>query len=205
MLFYCEQPLIDRFVISDRKMATMPSFHWYQSFVIKKQGLSHFLNILCNKWGWSSDLCTSREIKSQGSCRNFYEVNVQAVMGCREVGIGQKGLVTFCNIMNIPQPMKYLVYENINSKLYISYSEVAGELMLKAADEIGQHTLGDNFSNDAIANIKVSWDAAWERRGFASLNGICALISGGKVIDTEVLTKYCHSCNLWEHKKDSSN
>ena len=77
-------------------------------------------------------------------------------MGCREVGIGQKGLITFCNIMNIPQPMKYLVYENINSKLYISYSEVARELMLKAADEIGQHTLGDNFSNDAIANIKVS-------------------------------------------------
>ena len=107
--------------------------------------------------------------------------------------------------MNIPQPMKYLVYENINSKLYISYSEVARELMLKAADEIGQDTLGDNFSNDAIANIKVSWDAAWERREFASLNGICTLISGRKVIDTEVLTKYCHSCNLWEHKKDSSN
>ena len=34
---------------------------------------------------------------------------------------------------------------------------------------------------------------------------MCTLISGRKVIDTEVLTKYCHSCNLWEHKKDSSN
>ena len=77
--------------------------------------------------------------------------------------------------------------------------------MVKAADEIGQHTLGDNFSNDAIANITVSWDAAWGRRGFASLNGMCTLISGRKVIDTEVLTKYCHSCNLWEHKKNSSN
>ena len=32
-----------------------------------------------------------------------------------------------------------------------------------------------------------------------------ALISAGKVIDTEVLTKYFHSCKLWEHKKDSSN
>ena len=35
-------------------------------------------------------------------------------MGCREVGIGQKGLVTLCNIMNIPEPMNYSAYENVN-------------------------------------------------------------------------------------------
>ena len=126
-------------------------------------------------------------------------------MGCREVGIGQKGLVTLCNIMNIPESMNYSAYENVNNKLYIAYSEVATESMPKAADEIRQQTLGDNFSNNAIANIKVSGDAAWQRREFASLNGTVALISGGKVIDTEVLTKYSHSCKLWEHKKDGSN
>ena len=82
-------------------------------------------------------------------------------MGCREVGIGQKGLVTLCNIMNIPEPMNYSAYENVNNKLYIAYSEVARESMPKAADEIRQQTLGDNFSNNAIANIKVSGDAAW--------------------------------------------
>ena len=57
--------------------------------------------------------------------------------------------------------------------------------------------LGNNFSNNPIANIKVSGDAAWQRTGFASLNGTVALISSGKVIDTEVLVKYCHSCKLY--------
>lgn len=94
--------------------------------------------------------------------------------------------------------MNYSAYENINSKLYIAYSEVARES--KVADEIRQQTLlglGNNFSNNPIANIKVSGDAAWQRTGFASLNGTVALISSGKVIDTEVLAKYCHSCKLY--------
>ena len=74
------------------------------------------------------------------------------------VGI-QNGLVTFCNIMNIPELMNYLANENINSKLFIAYSDVARESMLKAADQIREMTLRDSFSNYAIANIRVSGDA----------------------------------------------
>ena len=36
-----------------------------------------------------------------------------------------------------------------------------------------------------IANIRVSEDAVRQRRRFASLNGIVALISGGKVVLTQ--------------------
>ena len=56
--------------------------------------------------------------------------------------------------------MNYSAYENINSKLYIDYSKVARESMLKAADDIIQQTLGDNFSNDDIDNIRITGDAA---------------------------------------------
>ena len=56
--------------------------------------------------------------------------------------------------------MNYSAYENINSKLYIDYSKVARESMFKAADDIIQQTLGDNFSNDDIDNIRISGDAA---------------------------------------------
>ena len=68
--------------------------------------------------------------------------------------------------------------------------KLLGGSMLKVTHEIRQQALGDNFSNDAIANIRVSGDAAWQLRGFASVNVTVALISGGKVIDTAVLTKY---------------
>ena len=119
----------------------------------KKQLLSHFLNILCTNCGWSSDFCTPREMKSQRSDKSSYEVNVRAVIGCREVGIGQKGLVIFCN-MNIPEPINYLAYGKINSKLYIAYSEIARESLFKAADMIRQRTYGDNFSNDVYCQYK---------------------------------------------------
>ena len=50
--------------------------------------------------------------------------------------------------MNIPEPMNYLAYENINSKLYIACPEVARESMLKAADKIRQQNHGSsNHSN----------------------------------------------------------
>ena len=71
----------------------LASIHVNQ-LLLKKQELSvlHFLYILCTKCGWSSDFCISRQIKSQGSGKNSYEVNVRAVMGCCEVCIGQTGL-----------------------------------------------------------------------------------------------------------------
>ena len=49
-------------------------------------------------------------------------------MGFREVCIGQKGA-------SLLEPMNYSVYENFNSKIYIAFSEVARESMLKATDE----------------------------------------------------------------------
>lgn len=49
-------------------------------------------------------------------------------MGFREVCIGQKGA-------SLLEPMNYSVYENFSSKIYIAFSEVARESMLKAADE----------------------------------------------------------------------
>ena len=43
--------------------------------------------------------------------------------------------------------MNNSAYENINSKIYIAYCEVSRESIIKAADEIMQQTLGENFSS----------------------------------------------------------
>ena len=48
---------------------------------------------------------------------------------CHEFGIGQKRLTLWFIIMN------YSAYENINSQIYIAYSEVARESMINTADE----------------------------------------------------------------------
>ena len=51
---------------------------------------------------------------------------------------------------------------------------------------------------------KLSGDGAWQKRVYSSLNGVATLISDGKCIDTEVLSKkQCEQCEQWNHRKDT--
>ena len=51
---------------------------------------------------------------------------------------------------------------------------------------------------------KLSGDDAWQKRVYLSLNGVATLISDGKCIDTEVLSKkQCEQCEQWNHRKDT--
>ena len=54
-----------------------------------------------------------------------------------------------------------------------------------------------------LVNLDISADGAWQRRGFASLNGVVTIIGVdiAKCIDYEVLTKVCKACQVWETKK----
>ena len=54
-----------------------------------------------------------------------------------------------------------------------------------------------NGANDtAIFDTSVSNDGAWQRRGFASVNGNITTISleSGRIIDTEPMSRYCQKC-----------
>lgn len=47
-------------------------------------------------------------------------------------------------------------------------------------------------------DISVAFDAAWQKRGHVSKNA-CASITNfdtRKVLDVEVLSKYCHICKI---------
>ena len=49
-----------------------------------------------------------------------------------------------------------------------------------------------------MADIEVSVDGTWQRRGYSSLNGVVVAISidTGKIVDLEVLTRYCRQCDI---------
>ena len=65
--------------------------------------------------------------------------------------------------------------------------------MLEAANDLRTNT---NTNNNDILDIGVSCDGTWQRRGYSSLNGTFTAISldSGKVLDTEVMSRYCKSC-----------
>ena len=55
-----------------------------------------------------------------------------------------------------------------------------------------------------MQNAKVSSDNGCQKRGYLSLNGAVTLISDGKCIDTEVLSKKCKHYEQWKHRKDTT-
>ncbi|GFT29015.1 uncharacterized protein TNCV_3586661 [Trichonephila clavipes] len=79
--------------------------------------------------------------------------------------------------------------------------------------EAGRMFCGDSIQNaakEAICenegnkNIAVAVDGTWQKRGYISLNGVVTVtsIDTGKVIDVDILSKYCACKNLPFHEKD---
>ena len=66
--------------------------------------------------------------------------------------------------------------------------------------------LRKNVPEDQVLDITVTCDGTLVRRGFQSLYGIVLLVSwkSGKVLDVEVLSKYCQACATHHEMNTSS-
>ena len=81
---------------------------------------------------------------------------------------------------------------------------MAAQMSMSAASlECRKVSLQDEFKEDSIANIDISTDGAWQRRGYASLNGLVTIIAmdTNQCVDFEVLSKICKNCEANEKKK----
>ena len=115
----------------------------------------------------------------------------------RSIGKGRKGAVRFCTLMNMPEPSLPRSYSYHATAINKSVKKVAEETMAEAAKEIHEQL---DFSE--FAEIGVSGDGTWQKRGYSSLHGVVnvASMETGKVLDTEVLSQFCRQCSLHEKK-----
>ncbi|GBM01350.1 hypothetical protein AVEN_135776-1 [Araneus ventricosus] len=100
----------------------------------------------------------------------------------------------FCAVMNLPQsPTRF---QNYNKRLLNATRVVCESTMQKAAKEA---IVEDNSDN----NIAVAVDGTWQKRRYTSHNGVVIVTSmdTGKVIDIDVLSKYCACKNKKNHEK----
>ena len=76
----------------------------------------------------------------------------------------------------------------------------AANSMKQAADELREVLLRDEFTNEAVADVDLSADGSWQKRGFSSLNGFVTIICllTGKCLDFAAMYKPCKSCETWE-------
>ena len=164
----------------------------------KKVGLCQQIVMKC-KCGECVKIFSSKRIDCKNA-KSRFDVNVRSVICFRELGLGHTAMENFSRHMNMPLPLTKMSYEKIVDSIAPHYAQAAEESMHKAASNLTK-----DKTDDEPLDITASFDGSWQRRGYASLNGIVSCIErvNNKVVDIEIKTKKCRSCLFWEHKKDS--
>ena len=162
----------------------------------KKIGLSSLLKIECNVCDYFHQFYTSPEISSSPDERRrgkkAMEVNIRVIYGFRNIGIGFSLLSKVCGFLNMPQPMAKDSYDHISNRIKMASKAVAEKSMLNAAVELR--------NGEKTADVGVSVDGTWQRKGFSSTLGVITAISidTGKVLDAAILSKSCKGCTKME-------
>lgn len=157
----------------------------------KKKGLARFLILKCVTCPYEKQFYSSKKVDRPDANKgggNFMEVNVRAVYGMRAVGGGHTPLKKFCCYMDMPEPMNSLSYDNTSNEIKEAAKVVAERSMSDAAKDLR----GDNES----ADVAVSVDGTWQKKGFTSTLGVVTAISvdSGKVLDVSIMSKSCKAC-----------
>ncbi|GFX73789.1 uncharacterized protein TNCV_4291051 [Trichonephila clavipes] len=145
--------------------------------------------------------CFACPYRVEFSSSNFHEetqiatINTRFVYAMRSIAKGAEAGRMFCGVMNLPQPpTRFSPYgKRILNAAKLAYDNSIQNATKKAICE-----------NEGNKNIAVAVDGTWQKRGYTSLNGIVTVtsIDTGKVIDVDILSKYCACKNLPFHEKD---
>jgi len=159
-----------------------------------KKGFASNLFLNCYICGYKRTFNTSRK------CAKGFDVNRRIVYSMRQCGVGYNGLQNWTTYMNMPSSICKTSYNKINVLLRDAAKTVAKNTMQKAAKDIHEKHRG---ATGGVVDIGVSVDASWQRRGYASLNGVTTAISidTGMILDTHPQTKHCQSCVLKQSLK----
>lgn len=157
-------------------------------------GLGCKVSIMCSKCG---NIGAFRNSAMIGQKKRVYAINRQIVYTMRCLGQGLSGIRLFCGMMDFPPPIKQTTYNLIVDRLLGCLMSVAEESMSQAADE--------EKALEKSNEIAVSCDGSWLTRGHTSQHGVSTVIGvkSGKVLDTEVLSLSCKSCQFWKNKKNT--
>lgn len=165
----------------------------------KRNGLACSLSLSCLQCHeetqfWTSDKSTTSKLN---------DINLRMLYGLRCIGKGAESGKLLCAMLNLPKPNSaYTRYTKVVSE---SVYDVAEKSMQKAVQEAILHNEVDGPNT---RDLSVAYDGTWQKRGYKSKNGVCTLTSldTGKVLDVEVLTKFCSGCvkcGASQNKKDN--
>lgn len=157
-----------------------------------RQGLACKLSVVCSECNFSHEFWSSN--KTGG----FFDINIKSVYGLRSIGKGSVSGRTLFGMLDLPDPPQR--FERYNPMFINSLEKIAEASMIKATEETVE--LNTKEDGSTSRHISIGIDGTWQRRGFSSLNGVVSVSSfdTSKILDVEVLTKYCHTCKTSKGK-----
>ena len=169
----------------------------------------HLKKGLVESLSWQCTLCYHRTVfdtgkkcsKNKNSTTNVYETNLCSVYASQTMG--RAGLVNFCNIMDLAQPVNKTPYNKIQNEIEtmlhkqaeVIMKEAASRLILKVCED-DPSSIELNESGEWVANVAVTVDGTWQKRGHASKIGVVFDLSvdTGEVLDYELKSLVCNLC-----------
>lgn len=156
----------------------------------RRYGNSAVIIIECSKCDTKIELQTSGS-KNQGwNPKNSMDINRRMVYSALEMGVGRDGMSVMCDIFNMPPPCQSNAWNNHVTALYEAHKKAVSEQLQKARDKVfSRH----NENESDVADIAVSYDGTWSKRGYTANFGIGFVISAetGEVLDYDFESKIC--------------
>ena len=176
-----------------------------------KLGLHSVLSYKCSHCGHCTDLSTSCP-NPENSHPNHQgvDINRHSVFSSLENGIGRENLATICELLELLTPVLPKSHVRLEETILKAQMDIVDAHLKSARDEALSVTLTnaglDPSDPTLVANLAVSYDGTWSKRGYTANNGIGFVISAdtGKVLDFYVCSKYCHQCKLNSSKLDNA-
>ena len=175
-----------------------------------RDGLAECLVMKCELCQHETLLHTSKRLGGRGG--GAFEVNRRSVISSHQ--FGRVGLSNFCAGMNLPPPVTKKAYndhliqiEKVATKnAETQMQEAAQRLIAKVAAEKPSDIEQDN--GERIANVAVTIDGTWQKRGHSSKVGVVFAIAvlTGEILDFCVKSLVCHGCKAHDSMdKESDN
>ena len=152
---------------------------------------------MCTNCGNETLLQTSKELTG----RKVSEVNACSVIASSSMGHAR--LSDFCGIMGLPPPLAKSSYQQQLKNICKHIVQATEGVLLEASEKLIQITANKepfqiqfDDSGRKIANIGVTVDGTWQKRGHSSRIGVVFVMSvrTGAILVYFIKSKACHEC-----------
>ncbi|CAF5006014.1 unnamed protein product [Rotaria sp. Silwood1] len=106
---------------------------------------------------------------TQSSNTKHRDINIRSVIAANLSGVGHAGLMKICGALNVPPPVDEDHFSSLMCEILSTVQKHQHESMKKAVEEACEIA--------SSRKLTVSGDGSWQKRGFASLNGVAAILS----------------------------